>query len=46
MVDDVTVPFAPDLDGRGTKQIPGLCNTCHGGAQRKLKKDGTYPEKR
>jgi hypothetical protein len=39
-----TIPFQPDLDGRGEKAIPGLCNTCHGGVPRKLKKDGAYPE--
>jgi hypothetical protein len=36
------VPFQPDLDTRGQKAIPGLCNTCHGGAPRALKGDGTY----
>jgi hypothetical protein len=36
------VPFQPDLDGRGQKAIPGLCNTCHGGAPRELRSDGTY----
>jgi hypothetical protein len=35
-------PFAPDLDGRGNKQLPGLCNSCHGGAPRKLKANGKY----
>jgi hypothetical protein len=39
-----TIPFQPDLDTRGEKAIPGLCNTCHGGAPRKLMKDGTYAE--
>jgi hypothetical protein len=38
----VLVPFAPDLDTRGTKEVPGLCNSCHGGAPRNLKADGTY----
>jgi hypothetical protein len=38
-----TVPFAPDLDGRGTKEIPGLCDTCHGGAPLNLNADGSYP---
>jgi len=38
------IPFQPNLDGRGEKAIPGLCNTCHGGAPRKLKKDGSYAE--
>jgi len=36
------VPFQPDLDFRGEKAIPGLCNTCHGGAPRALNGDGTY----
>ena len=36
------VPFAPDLDTRGTKQVPGLCSTCHGGGPRNLKANGTY----
>ena len=35
-------PFAPNLDGRGGKQVPGLCNSCHGGVPKKLNKDGTY----
>ncbi|MCP4334700.1 MAG: hypothetical protein GY785_18760 [Gammaproteobacteria bacterium] len=39
------VPFAPDLDARGTKQVPGLCNSCHGGAPLKLKANGTYRRK-
>jgi len=39
------VPFQPDLDGRGEKAIPGLCNTCHGGAPRALKSDDTYRRK-
>jgi len=30
------VPFAPDLDGRGSKVMPGVCNTCHGGAPEAL----------
>jgi hypothetical protein len=38
------IPFAPDLDGRGNKQVPGLCSSCHGGAPRALNADGTYPE--
>jgi hypothetical protein len=38
------IPFAPDLDGRGAKQVPGLCSSCHGGAGRTLNADGTYPE--
>ncbi len=36
------VPFQPDLDGRGEKAIPGLCNTCHGGAPRSLRNNGNY----
>jgi hypothetical protein len=40
-----TVPFAPDLDTRGPKAVPGLCNTCHGGTPLKLKRDGTYRRK-
>jgi hypothetical protein len=36
------IPFQPNLDGRGDKAIPGLCNTCHGGAPKRLKDDGTY----
>ena len=39
-----SIPFQPDLDGRGEKAIPGLCNTCHGGTPRKLRKDGSYAE--
>lgn len=35
-------PFAPDLDGRGNKVIPGLCSSCHGGAPENLNPDGTY----
>lgn len=37
------VPFAPNLDGRGSKSIPGLCNSCHGGAPQALNADGSYP---
>jgi hypothetical protein len=37
------VPFAPDLDGDGNKQIPGLCNSCHGGIPDDLNVDGSYP---
>lgn len=36
------IPFQPNLDGRGQKAIPGLCNSCHGGAPRALQSDGTY----
>ena len=39
-----TIPFQPELDGRGEKAIPGLCNSCHGGTPRKLKSDGSYAE--
>jgi len=35
-------PFAPDLDGRGNKAIPGLCSSCHGGAPENLNSGGTY----
>jgi hypothetical protein len=37
------IPFAPNLDGRGNKQVPGLCSSCHGGAPRALNTDGPYP---
>jgi hypothetical protein len=33
-----------DLDGRGAKAVPGVCNTCHGGAPRPLLSDGSYPD--
>ncbi len=36
------IPFKPDLDTRGKKHIPGLCNSCHGGAPKVLNADGTY----
>lgn len=39
-----TIPFQPDLDGRGEKPVPGLCNTCHGGTPRPLNSDGSYAE--
>jgi hypothetical protein len=39
-----SIPFAPNLDGRGNKQVPGLCSSCHGGAPRALNADGSYPE--
>ncbi|WP_455203120.1 Ig-like domain-containing protein [Kaarinaea lacus] len=32
-----------DLDGRGFKFIPGLCNTCHGGRPQALV-NGVYPD--
>jgi len=38
-------PFAPDLDGRGNKEVPGVCNSCHGGTPLKLKKNGDYRRK-
>ncbi len=33
-----------NLDSRGAKFLPGLCNTCHGGNARPLLADGTYPD--
>ena len=38
-------PFAPDLDGRGNKHVPGLCNSCHGGEPLILTNVGQYPKK-
>lgn len=32
-----------DLDGRGFKFVPGLCNTCHGGRPKALV-NGAYPD--
>lgn len=32
-----------DLDGRGAKSIPGVCNVCHGGYPRPVLSDGRYP---
>ncbi|NOX43306.1 MAG: tandem-95 repeat protein [Gammaproteobacteria bacterium] len=32
-----------DLDGRGFKFVPGLCNTCHGGRPKTLI-NGVYPD--
>ena len=32
-----------DLDGRGFKFVPGLCNTCHGGRPKALV-NGVYPD--
>jgi hypothetical protein len=32
-----------DLDGRGAKYLPGLCNVCHGG-QPKALANGIYPD--
>ena len=37
-------PFAPDLDGRGFKQMPGLCLICHGGVPQKLTSTGAFPK--
>jgi hypothetical protein len=39
------MPFAPNLDNRensGSDEIPGLCNTCHGGQPYNLQA-GVYP---
>jgi hypothetical protein len=38
-----TDPFAPELDFRGVKQMPGLCLICHGGTPQKLTSTGAYP---
>ena len=35
--------FAPNLDGVGFKQHPGLCLVCHGGAPTNLTSTGAYP---
>jgi len=35
--------LSADLDGRGAKFIPGLCNTCHGGRPQALV-NGVYPD--
>ncbi|NOX43228.1 MAG: tandem-95 repeat protein [Gammaproteobacteria bacterium] len=32
-----------DLDGRGFKFVPGLCNTCHGGRPKSIV-NGVYPD--
>lgn len=37
-------PFAPNLDGIGFKQHPGVCLTCHGGAPAQLTSTGAYPK--
>ena len=37
------VPFAPDLDGLGNKQHPGVCFVCHGGSPQALSSTGKYP---
>jgi len=36
-------PFAPELDARGAKQMPGLCLVCHGGTPKNLTSTGTFP---
>jgi hypothetical protein len=36
-------PFAPELDFRGVKQMPGVCLTCHGGNPKNLLSTGIYP---
>ncbi len=36
-------PFAPDLDFRGFKQMPGLCSICHGGKPQTLTSTGAFP---
>jgi hypothetical protein len=36
------VPFAPNLDGGGAKENPGVCMTCHGGFPQALV-NGVYP---
>ncbi len=40
--------LAADLDGRGAKFIPGLCNVCHGGQPKRLTTDESgkviYPD--
>jgi hypothetical protein len=35
--------FAPNLDGIGFKQHPGVCFICHGGQPAKLTTSGAYP---
>ncbi len=35
--------FAPNLDGIGFKQHPGVCLVCHGGAPTNLTSSGAYP---
>ncbi|MBI3776376.1 MAG: proprotein convertase P-domain-containing protein [Gammaproteobacteria bacterium] len=32
-----------NLDGRGARAVPGLCNVCHGGAPKALE-NGVYPD--
>ena len=36
-------PFAPELDGLGFKQHPGVCFMCHGGSPMALSSTGEYP---
>lgn len=36
-------PFAPELDGLGFKQHPGVCFMCHGGSPQALSSTGKYP---
>lgn len=38
-----TDPFAPELDFRGVKQMPGVCLICHGGKPQKLTSAGAFP---
>ena len=38
------VPFAPNLDGEGAKQQPGVCLVCHGGLP-SVTVNGVYPNK-
>jgi|ERR1700730_1299443 hypothetical protein len=40
---NVNQPFAPELDGRGAKVMPGVCLVCHGGKPQNLTSLGTYP---
>lgn len=42
---EMHAPFAPDLDGRGNKQVPSLCSSCHGGAGLNLDTNGSYKKK-
>ncbi len=36
--------LSANLDGRGEKFLPGVCNVCHGGNPRPLLADGRYPD--
>lgn len=36
-------PFAPELDARGAKQMPGVCLVCHGGSPQNLTSTGAFP---